>query len=212
MVPVLRGAWITWLEPWTTSPLRKAWMTPLWAGGVSPSGTSPFSSFTSSLVAVIILLLAISAPCCVYWGQLHHRPPSQFLLYNHCTGAEELWREYECVCMCVCVCFWGRARVYMCPCQCTIAYAVAFMLKPFQSLTHICPSLSRCADQNECKEFGNSVCGTWHCENTIGSYRCFMGCQPGLQGEYATDCGEWSNRMELYLIMLRKSSWFWGCF
>lgn len=48
-------------------------------------------------------------------------------------------------------------------------------------------------DQNECKEFGSSVCGTWHCENTIGSYRCFMGCQPGLQGEDATDCGKWSN-------------------
>ncbi|XP_037096872.1 latent-transforming growth factor beta-binding protein 2-like [Syngnathus acus] len=45
-----------------------------------------------------------------------------------------------------------------------------------------------CEDQNECKEFGSSVCGTWRCENTIGSYRCFMGCQPGLEGEEATDC------------------------
>uniref|UniRef100_A0A8C9XS70 Latent transforming growth factor beta binding protein 2 n=1 Tax=Sander lucioperca TaxID=283035 RepID=A0A8C9XS70_SANLU len=45
-----------------------------------------------------------------------------------------------------------------------------------------------CEDQNECKEFGSSVCGTWRCENTIGSYRCFMGCQPGLEGEDATDC------------------------
>ncbi|XP_077394293.1 latent-transforming growth factor beta-binding protein 2-like isoform X2 [Festucalex cinctus] len=45
-----------------------------------------------------------------------------------------------------------------------------------------------CEDQNECKEFGSSVCGTWRCENTIGSYRCFMGCQPGLEGEHATDC------------------------
>ncbi|XP_037550929.1 latent-transforming growth factor beta-binding protein 2 [Nematolebias whitei] len=36
-----------------------------------------------------------------------------------------------------------------------------------------------CEDQDECKEFGNSVCGTWRCENTIGSYRCFMSCQPG---------------------------------
>ncbi|KAM8914977.1 latent-transforming growth factor beta-binding protein 2-like isoform 2-T2 [Spinachia spinachia] len=45
-----------------------------------------------------------------------------------------------------------------------------------------------CEDQNECKDFGGSVCGTWRCENTIGSYRCFMGCRPGLQGEDATDC------------------------
>ncbi|XP_069008172.1 latent-transforming growth factor beta-binding protein 2-like isoform X2 [Embiotoca jacksoni] len=45
-----------------------------------------------------------------------------------------------------------------------------------------------CEDQNECKEFGSSVCGTWRCENTIGSYRCFMRCQPGLEGELNTDC------------------------
>nr|XP_020469567.1 latent-transforming growth factor beta-binding protein 2 isoform X2 [Monopterus albus] len=45
-----------------------------------------------------------------------------------------------------------------------------------------------CEDQNECKEFGSSVCGTWLCENTIGSYRCFMGCQPGLGEEDATGC------------------------
>ncbi|KAK6304402.1 hypothetical protein J4Q44_G00249880 [Coregonus suidteri] len=45
-----------------------------------------------------------------------------------------------------------------------------------------------CEDQNECKEFGSSVCGTWRCENTIGSYRCFMGCQPGLYGEDNPDC------------------------
>ncbi|XP_028250717.1 latent-transforming growth factor beta-binding protein 2-like [Parambassis ranga] len=45
-----------------------------------------------------------------------------------------------------------------------------------------------CEDQNECKEFEGPVCGTWRCENTIGSYRCFMGCQPGLEGEQAADC------------------------
>ncbi|XP_037343428.2 latent-transforming growth factor beta-binding protein 2-like [Pungitius pungitius] len=45
-----------------------------------------------------------------------------------------------------------------------------------------------CEDQNECKDFGSSVCGTWRCENTIGSYRCFVGCQPGLEGGDATDC------------------------
>lgn len=49
---------------------------------------------------------------------------------------------------------------------------------------------SRCADLNECKEFGSSVCDGRQCENTVGSYRCFTGCQPGLQGEDATDCGK----------------------
>ncbi|KAF7670212.1 hypothetical protein LDENG_00043540 [Lucifuga dentata] len=44
-----------------------------------------------------------------------------------------------------------------------------------------------CEDQNECKEFGSSICGTWRCENTIGSYRCFMGCQPGQERDN-TDC------------------------
>uniref|UniRef100_A0A8C6MJU9 Latent-transforming growth factor beta-binding protein 1 n=1 Tax=Nothobranchius furzeri TaxID=105023 RepID=A0A8C6MJU9_NOTFU len=36
-----------------------------------------------------------------------------------------------------------------------------------------------CEDQDECKDFGSSGCGSWRCENTIGSYRCFMQCQPG---------------------------------
>ncbi|KAM4625043.1 latent-transforming growth factor beta-binding protein 2-like [Polymixia lowei] len=45
-----------------------------------------------------------------------------------------------------------------------------------------------CEDRNECKEFGSSVCGTWRCENTIGSYRCFMGCQPGLDGDENGNC------------------------
>uniref|UniRef100_A0A3Q0RLU4 Latent-transforming growth factor beta-binding protein 2 n=1 Tax=Amphilophus citrinellus TaxID=61819 RepID=A0A3Q0RLU4_AMPCI len=44
-----------------------------------------------------------------------------------------------------------------------------------------------CEDQNECKEFGSSVCGTWRCENTIGSYRCFAGCQPGQEGDCDID-------------------------
>ncbi|KAG7510151.1 latent-transforming growth factor beta-binding protein 2 [Solea senegalensis] len=45
-----------------------------------------------------------------------------------------------------------------------------------------------CEDKDECKEFGSTVCGTWRCENTIGSYRCFMGCQPGLGDEDTKDC------------------------
>ncbi|XP_015249579.1 PREDICTED: latent-transforming growth factor beta-binding protein 2 isoform X1 [Cyprinodon variegatus] len=47
---------------------------------------------------------------------------------------------------------------------------------------------AECEDQDECKELGSSVCGTWSCENTIGSYRCFMQCQPGmLDGECDID-------------------------
>uniref|UniRef100_A0A665WA71 Latent transforming growth factor beta binding protein 2 n=1 Tax=Echeneis naucrates TaxID=173247 RepID=A0A665WA71_ECHNA len=48
--------------------------------------------------------------------------------------------------------------------------------------------MADCEDQDECKEFGGTVCGTWRCENTIGSYRCFMSCQPGLEGEATADC------------------------
>ncbi|XP_078797494.1 latent-transforming growth factor beta-binding protein 2 isoform X3 [Oryzias latipes] len=32
-----------------------------------------------------------------------------------------------------------------------------------------------CDDQDECKEFGSSVCGAWRCQNTIGSYSCQSG-------------------------------------
>lgn len=45
-----------------------------------------------------------------------------------------------------------------------------------------------CEDQNECTDFGTSPCGTWRCENTIGSYRCFQGCQPGVNKDDAIDC------------------------
>lgn len=142
---------------------------------------SPFSSFTSSLVAVIILLLAIPVSLL---RQLHHRPPGQFLLYSHYTGNR---RAVEGMRACVRAGLHVSMSMYDCTRGCVSASAC-------QLLTHICFSLSYCTDQNECKEFGNSVCGTWHCENTIGSYRCFMGCQPGLQGEDTTGCGEWSNR------------------
>lgn len=50
-------------------------------------------------------------------------------------------------------------------------------------------SLFLSADRDECKEYGSSVCGTWRCENTLGSYRCFMDCQPGRE---TGDCGEWA--------------------
>uniref|UniRef100_A0A8C4T1F0 Latent transforming growth factor beta binding protein 2 n=1 Tax=Erpetoichthys calabaricus TaxID=27687 RepID=A0A8C4T1F0_ERPCA len=42
-----------------------------------------------------------------------------------------------------------------------------------------------CEDKDECMEYGINICGTWRCENTIGSYRCFMGCQ---NGETTGDC------------------------
>lgn len=118
-----RGAWMTWLQPCTPSYPREVWMTPLWARGVSPSGTSPFSSFTSSLVAVIIFFLAILVACCVYWGQLHHRPSGQLLLHSHYTGskgAEEgisvcVWVG-ACGCACVCVSVWLHMWLRLCLC------------------------------------------------------------------------------------------------
>nr|XP_015205835.1 PREDICTED: latent-transforming growth factor beta-binding protein 2 isoform X1 [Lepisosteus oculatus] len=45
-----------------------------------------------------------------------------------------------------------------------------------------------CEDMDECKEYGTGICGTWRCENTLGSYRCFMGCASGVYGEDARDC------------------------
>lgn len=50
------------------------------------------------------------------------------------------------------------------------------------------PETADCEDQNECTDFESSPCGTWRCENTIGSYRCFQGCQPGVHRDDAIDC------------------------
>ncbi|XP_018580545.2 latent-transforming growth factor beta-binding protein 1 isoform X3 [Scleropages formosus] len=36
-----------------------------------------------------------------------------------------------------------------------------------------------CLDVDECEMFGQSICGAWRCENTIGSYRCIVECPPG---------------------------------
>ncbi|CAL8300072.1 unnamed protein product, partial [Boreogadus saida] len=47
------------------------------------------------------------------------------------------------------------------------------------------PAISDCEDQDECVEFGSAACGEWRCENLVGSYRCYMGCEPGVDGE---DC------------------------
>uniref|UniRef100_A0A096LZI3 Latent-transforming growth factor beta-binding protein 2 n=1 Tax=Poecilia formosa TaxID=48698 RepID=A0A096LZI3_POEFO len=49
------------------------------------------------------------------------------------------------------------------------------------------------ADQDECKEFGSSVCGTWSCKNTIGSYQCFMECQPDMLSGDCADIDECNN-------------------
>uniref|UniRef100_A0A8B9JTH1 Latent transforming growth factor beta binding protein 2 n=1 Tax=Astyanax mexicanus TaxID=7994 RepID=A0A8B9JTH1_ASTMX len=52
----------------------------------------------------------------------------------------------------------------------------------------VCVCVCVCAtDLDECKEY-SGVCGTWNCENTLGSYRCFMGCQSGFYGEDNKDC------------------------
>eukprot|EP00063_Salmo_salar_P091555 XP_014066390.1 PREDICTED: latent-transforming growth factor beta-binding protein 2-like isoform X3 [Salmo salar] len=67
----------------------------------------------------------------------------------------------------------NKAGSYICLCEAGFKYST---------------DTADCEDQNECKEFGSSVCGTWRCENTIGSYRCFMGCQPGLYGQDNPDC------------------------
>lgn len=49
------------------------------------------------------------------------------------------------------------------------------------------------ADVDECKEYGDAICGTWRCQNSLGSYRCIMGCQPGFHWTPLGDCiGEYS--------------------
>uniref|UniRef100_A0A3P9IX91 Latent-transforming growth factor beta-binding protein 1 n=1 Tax=Oryzias latipes TaxID=8090 RepID=A0A3P9IX91_ORYLA len=46
-----------------------------------------------------------------------------------------------------------------------------------------------CDDQDECKEFGSSVCGAWRCQNTIGSYSCQSGILEEDWGD-EINCGE----------------------
>ncbi|NXH10293.1 LTBP2 protein, partial [Bucco capensis] len=45
-----------------------------------------------------------------------------------------------------------------------------------------------CVDVDECKEYGDAICGTWRCQNSLGSYRCIMGCQPGFHWTPLGDC------------------------
>uniref|UniRef100_A0A8C5T527 EGF-like domain-containing protein n=1 Tax=Malurus cyaneus samueli TaxID=2593467 RepID=A0A8C5T527_9PASS len=44
------------------------------------------------------------------------------------------------------------------------------------------------ADVDECKEYGDAICGTWRCQNSLGSYRCIVGCQPGFHWTPLGDC------------------------
>ncbi|PNI84256.1 LTBP2 isoform 5, partial [Pan troglodytes] len=45
-----------------------------------------------------------------------------------------------------------------------------------------------CQDIDECEDYGDPVCGTWKCENSPGSYRCVLGCQPGFHMAPNGDC------------------------
>ncbi|XP_072481778.1 latent-transforming growth factor beta-binding protein 2 isoform X3 [Notamacropus eugenii] len=50
------------------------------------------------------------------------------------------------------------------------------------------PENGECIDVDECKDYGDTVCGTWRCENSPGSYRCILGCQPGFHMTPTGDC------------------------
>ncbi|KAK6307218.1 hypothetical protein J4Q44_G00223660 [Coregonus suidteri] len=92
-------------------------------------------------------------------------------------GFQVEWRVEDVECSKDGVCSHGQCLntdgSYLCLCEAGFKYSA---------------DTADCEDQNECKEYGSSVCGSWLCENTIGSYRCFMGCQPGLYGEDNPDC------------------------
>nr|XP_034964450.1 latent-transforming growth factor beta-binding protein 2 [Zootoca vivipara] len=45
-----------------------------------------------------------------------------------------------------------------------------------------------CIDVDECEEFGDAVCGTWECQNTLGSYHCIMGCPTGFHRTSFGEC------------------------
>ncbi|XP_062900141.1 latent-transforming growth factor beta-binding protein 2-like isoform X1 [Mobula hypostoma] len=53
--------------------------------------------------------------------------------------------------------------------------------------THL-PEAEQCIDIDECSLYAGSLCGIWKCENTIGSYQCIMGCQPGFQRTAIGEC------------------------
>lgn len=43
-------------------------------------------------------------------------------------------------------------------------------------------------DIDECQEYGAALCGTQHCENSAGSYRCVVACQAGYRTSVTGDC------------------------
>uniref|UniRef100_A0A8C2V721 Latent-transforming growth factor beta-binding protein 2 n=1 Tax=Chinchilla lanigera TaxID=34839 RepID=A0A8C2V721_CHILA len=50
------------------------------------------------------------------------------------------------------------------------------------------PESGQCVDIDECEDDGAPVCGAWRCENSPGSYRCVLGCQPGFYMAPTGDC------------------------
>ncbi|KAM5273583.1 latent-transforming growth factor beta-binding protein 2 [Ctenodactylus gundi] len=50
------------------------------------------------------------------------------------------------------------------------------------------PENGECVDIDECEDYGDPVCGAWRCENSPGSYRCVLGCQPGFYMAPTGDC------------------------
>ncbi|XP_034499090.1 latent-transforming growth factor beta-binding protein 2 isoform X2 [Ailuropoda melanoleuca] len=50
------------------------------------------------------------------------------------------------------------------------------------------PENGECVDIDECEDYRDPVCGAWRCENSPGSYRCVLGCQPGFHMAPTGDC------------------------
>ncbi|XP_051052294.1 latent-transforming growth factor beta-binding protein 2 isoform X3 [Phodopus roborovskii] len=50
------------------------------------------------------------------------------------------------------------------------------------------PDSGECVDIDECGDEEDPVCGAWRCENSPGSYRCVLGCQPGFYMAPTGDC------------------------
>lgn len=124
-------------------------MTPLWAGGVSPSGTSPFSSFTSSLVAVIILFLAIPPLPAAFTEDSY----TTGLLADSCftaitPGAEELWWEYEFACggarICAWLHMWLRLRLCLSVTDKHLSLSCSFFFSSVKTRTSARTSGARC--------------------------------------------------------------------
>ena len=51
------------------------------------------------------------------------------------------------------------------------------------------PLMALGTDIDECENYREDpVCGAWRCENSPGSYRCVLGCQPGFHMAPTGDC------------------------